>query len=71
MREHGGASLEYVLITHVHLDHAGGAHARLLVQHPARRRLLKGAGHLVDPSRMSHSRTAGSGALAARRFGSW
>ncbi|MGC9192219.1 MAG: MBL fold metallo-hydrolase [Conexivisphaera sp.] len=52
LREHGGASLEYVLITHVHLDHAGGAHARLLVQHPARRRLLKGAKYLVDPSRI-------------------
>jgi glyoxylase-like metal-dependent hydrolase (beta-lactamase superfamily II) len=46
-------SVEYILLTHIHLDHAGGAgslarslpRARVLV-HP------RGAAHLVDPSKL-------------------
>src|SRR5579859_3802014 len=45
--------VEYILLTHIHLDHAGGAgrlaaalpHARIAV-HP------RGAGHLADPSKL-------------------
>ncbi len=52
-------SVDFVIATHVHLDHAGGAgllmqslpQARLVV-HPA------GARHLVDPSRLMTSATA-------------
>jgi glyoxylase-like metal-dependent hydrolase (beta-lactamase superfamily II) len=48
------AAVDYVFLTHVHLDHAGGAgllarelpHARVLV-HP------RGTGHLIDPSKLS------------------
>lgn len=47
------AAVDYVLITHVHLDHAGGAgalvealpHAQVLV-HP------RGAPHLIDPTKL-------------------
>lgn len=60
--KHRGWSLEdvqYVIVTHVHLDHAGGAgeimqllpNAKLLV-HP------RGARHLIDPSRLEASARA-------------
>lgn len=46
-------AVEYVIVTHVHLDHAGGAGALLqncpnakLVAHP------KGARHMIDPARL-------------------
>lgn len=53
------ADVEWVVLTHIHLDHAGGAgalmqalpNARLLV-HP------RGARHMVDPSRLVASATA-------------
>lgn len=47
------AAVDYVIVTHVHLDHAGGAGALLaacpnarLVVHP------KGARHLIDPAKL-------------------
>lgn len=45
--------LQYVLPTHVHLDHAGGA-GRLLEDHPAAdvRVHERGVRHLVDPERL-------------------
>ncbi len=53
------ADVEWVVLTHIHLDHAGGAgalmqalpNARLLV-HP------RGARHMVDPSRLVASATS-------------
>jgi glyoxylase-like metal-dependent hydrolase (beta-lactamase superfamily II) len=50
----GPENVDYVIPTHVHLDHAGGAgdlmarcpNARLVV-HP------KGAGHMIDPSKLA------------------
>lgn len=53
------ADVEWVVLTHIHLDHAGGAgalmqalpNARLLV-HP------RGARHMVDPSRLIASATS-------------
>ena len=60
--------VDYVMPTHVHLDHAGGAgalmrelpHARLIV-HP------RGARHLVDPSRLVAGATAVYGEAFTRR----
>ena len=47
------ASVDYVILTHVHLDHAGGAGAMMrafpeakLVVHP------RGARHMIDPSKL-------------------
>ena len=45
------ADVEFVIATHVHLDHAGGA--GLLMQHLPHARLVvhpRGAPHLIDPS---------------------
>ncbi len=47
------AAVEYVFVTHVHLDHAGGA--GLLLQSLPNARLVvhpRGAPHLVDPARL-------------------
>jgi glyoxylase-like metal-dependent hydrolase (beta-lactamase superfamily II) len=53
------AHVDYVIPTHVHLDHAGGAgdlmahcHNARLVIHP------KGAPHMIDPSRLTAGATA-------------
>lgn len=50
---HGAGDVDYVLLTHVHLDHAGGAGALMrvlpnarLVVHP------RGAPHMIDPSKL-------------------
>lgn len=65
------ANVDYVIPTHVHLDHAGGAgelmrqlpHARLVV-HP------RGASHLIDPSRLIAGTSAVYGKEGFRkRFG--
>lgn len=47
------ADVDYVFLTHVHLDHAGGAGA-LMQRLPNARALLhpRGAPHMVDPSRL-------------------
>jgi glyoxylase-like metal-dependent hydrolase (beta-lactamase superfamily II) len=47
------ADVAYVVLTHIHLDHAGGAGA-LLSHLPAARVVVhrRGAKHLVDPSRL-------------------
>lgn len=55
--------VRYVIVTHVHLDHAGGAHALMdalphatLLAHP------RAARHLIDPSRIVAGATAVYGA---------
>ncbi|RPE79654.1 MBL fold metallo-hydrolase [Vulcaniibacterium tengchongense] len=67
----GAEAVDWVILTHVHLDHAGGAgalmrelpHARLLV-HP------RGAAHMVDPARLVAGATAVYGeAEMARSYG--
>ncbi|NBC12644.1 MAG: MBL fold metallo-hydrolase [Gammaproteobacteria bacterium] len=65
------AHVDYVIPTHVHLDHAGGAGVLMaacpnatLVAHP------KGAPHLIDPSKLTAGATAVYGEDAfARDFG--
>ncbi|MFS0823788.1 MBL fold metallo-hydrolase [Bacillus sp. 1P02SD] len=45
--------VEYIIVTHIHLDHAGGA--GLLLQHCPNAKVVvhpKGARHLADPSRL-------------------
>ncbi|OUM88166.1 MAG: MBL fold metallo-hydrolase [Bacillus thermozeamaize] len=45
--------IRYIIVTHIHLDHAGGA--GLLIQHCTNAKVIvhpRGARHLVDPSRL-------------------
>jgi glyoxylase-like metal-dependent hydrolase (beta-lactamase superfamily II) len=51
--------VDYVLITHVHLDHAGGA-GELLAALPQARALLhpRGAAHMIDPAALIQSSMA-------------
>lgn len=47
------SDIRYILLTHIHLDHAGGA--GLLLEHCPNAKVVvhpKGARHLVDPSRL-------------------
>lgn len=62
-------SVEYVILTHIHLDHAGGAGALMrafpnarLVVHP------RGARHMVDPSKLIAGAAAVYGASEVRRL---
>ncbi|HEU0196466.1 MAG TPA: MBL fold metallo-hydrolase [Nevskiaceae bacterium] len=62
-------AVDYVMPTHVHLDHAGGAGALLrelpnarLVVHP------RGARHLIDPTRLIASTIAVYGEQKAREY---
>ena len=64
-------AVDWVIPTHVHLDHAGGA-GLLMQQLPAARLLVhpRGARHLVDPSALWASATAVYGAEEmARSYG--
>ena len=47
------AAVEYILVTHVHLDHAGGV-GRLAAALPRAKVIVhpRGMGHLIDPSRL-------------------
>ena len=66
----GAADLATVVVTHIHLDHAGGAGdiaslypgAEIVVHH-------RGARHLADPSRLMASARAVYGAALDRLFG--
>lgn len=60
-------SVDYVILTHVHLDHAGGA--GLLMQHLPNARLVvhpRGAPHLIDPARLWAATVAVYGEERAR-----
>jgi len=66
-RSIGRDQVDYVIVTHVHLDHAGGAGALLrhlpaaqLVVHP------RGARHMIDPSRLIAGATAVYGKAAVQ-----
>lgn len=62
--------IDYLIVTHIHLDHAGGTgvllkempHARVIVHH-------RGARHLVDPTRLINSVIAAQGEQALSRDG--
>jgi glyoxylase-like metal-dependent hydrolase (beta-lactamase superfamily II) len=63
------AQVDYVILTHIHLDHAGGAGAMmrafpnaLLVVHP------RGARHMADPSKLIEGAAAVYGADEVRRL---
>jgi len=60
--------VDYVILTHIHLDHAGGA-GLLLSQLPNARVTVhpRGARHLIDPSTLIASTIAVYGAEEARR----
>lgn len=61
-------SVDHVILTHVHLDHAGGAGA--LMQHLPNARLLvhpRGARHMIDPTQLITGATAVYGAEEIRR----
>jgi glyoxylase-like metal-dependent hydrolase (beta-lactamase superfamily II) len=62
-------AVDYVLLTHVHLDHAGGAGA-LLRELPGARALLhpRGAPHMIDPTRLVAGSQAVYGAARFRRL---
>jgi len=62
------AAVDYVILTHVHLDHAGGAGQ--LMQRLPRARLLvhpRGARHVIEPSKLWAGATAVYGEQAMRR----
>lgn len=61
--------VDYVILTHIHLDHAGGAGAMMrafpnarLVVHP------RGARHMADPAKLVAGATAVYGAAEVRRL---
>ena len=62
------AQVDYVILTHIHLDHAGGA-GQLLSHLPNARLTVhpRGARHMIDPSRLIASTIAVYGAEEARR----
>ena len=64
------ADVTHILLTHIHLDHAG-ATGTLLARHPHVRVLVheRGAPHLVDPSRLLDSATRLYGAEMDRLWG--
>jgi glyoxylase-like metal-dependent hydrolase (beta-lactamase superfamily II) len=61
-------AVDYVILTHVHLDHAGGAGA-LMRELPNARAVVhpRGARHMVDPSALIASATAVYGAEEVQR----
>lgn len=63
-------AVDYLLLTHVHLDHAGGA-GRLMRALPGARALLhpRGAPHMIDPSRLVTGARAVYGAAFDQLYG--
>jgi glyoxylase-like metal-dependent hydrolase (beta-lactamase superfamily II) len=63
------ADVEYVILTHIHLDHAGGA--GLLLQHLPNAKLTvhpRGTRHLIDPSQLIAGTRAVYGDETTRRI---
>jgi len=64
------ADVRQILLTHIHLDHAGGV-GELLESCPSAELLVheRGAGHMIDPSRLMASATRLYGADMERLWG--
>lgn len=62
--------IDYIIVTHVHLDHAGGAGA-LLESMPRAKVVVhqRGAKHLVQPDKLVASATSAQGAGIINRYG--
>lgn len=62
------AQVDYVILTHVHLDHAGGA-GQLMARLPEARLAVhpRGARHMIDPSRLLAATVAIYGEAQTRR----
>ena len=62
------AQVDYVVLTHVHLDHAGGA-GQLMARFPNARLTVhpRGARHIIDPSRLRAATVAIYGEEETRR----
>ncbi len=63
------ANVDYVIPTHVHLDHAGGAGS--LMQHAPNAQLIihpRGARHMIDPSRLQAGSSAVYGEVAFKKL---
>lgn len=62
------AQVDYVILTHVHLDHAGGA-GQLMARFPNARLTVhpRGARHMIDPSRLLSATAAIYGEEETRR----
>ena len=65
----GPEAVDWVLLTHVHLDHAGGAGA-LMARCPAARLAVhpRGARHMIDPTRLWAGAAAVYGEAEVRRL---
>ncbi len=65
----GPEQVDYVILTHVHLDHAGGA-GQLMARCPNARLTVhpRGARHIVDPERLLSATIEIYGAEATRRL---
>ena len=63
------AQVDYVVLTHVHLDHAGGA-GQLMARFPNARLTVhpRGARHVIDPSRLLAATVAIYGEQETRRI---
>ena len=63
------AQVDYVILTHVHLDHAGGA-GQLMARFPNARLTVhpRGARHMIDPSRLLAATVAIYGEEETRRI---
>ena len=63
------AQVDYVILTHIHLDHAGGA-GQLMARFPQARLTVhpRGARHMADPSRLLAATAAIYGVQETRRL---
>lgn len=63
------AAVDYIILTHIHLDHAGGA-GRMMQEFPQARLVVhpRGARHMADPAKLIEGASAVYGAEAVYRL---